>query len=433
MKYKSRLLHAAIFTAILAICYFLDEALGLGAGITLGVGAVIAGPRTSANTTSTNKAIDMDPQMKYIQDYQTPINQFYIMDKAASRPTKESRSKFRWHEKSALARTNTLSAGLTGGAATESTVALGTSTLLKFGDTFLVVSTGEVLRVTSTGNTTTVNVANTQSGNITAVGAGAAIIILNSAVKEDYARTETISNNAEEKIGYCQIGLDGVQMSGREDAEEKYTDGESFKDLVNEKLREITKYEERKWLYNAEARDDSSANITYSAGFRRVTTNVKTWAGSLDETEILDMLEMVFAQQDTNELFAYGGGSYMRGLDAFLKDRFTYNTDDYIKVYGGLSKTGGSPKLLKFLSPWGMVNYCWNPMLSGDVYSNSCLYLNRSKTKLRYMKNDSNGSRKFRIEPDVQDNGTGLVFDQLMWDTGLDTGPEIYHGWHHKS
>lgn len=428
---KTKLLQAGIFTAILVACYMVDSALGLSAGLVLG--AVVAGARTSANTTSTNKAIDVDPQMKYIQDYQTPINQFFIMNNAASRPTKESRGKFRWHEKSPLARTNTLSAGLTGGAATENTVGLGTTTLLKFGDTFLVVSTGQVLRVTSTGNTTSVNVANTQSGNITAVGAGAAIIILNSAVKEDYARTEVLSNNADEKTGYCQIGLDGVNMSGREDAEAKYTSGESFEDLVNEKLVEISKYEERKWLYNAEARDDTSNNITYSAGFRRVTTNVKYWTGSLDEVEVLDMLEQVFAKQNTTELFAYAGGSYMRGLDAFLKDRFTYNTDDYIKTYGGLSKQGGSPKLLKFLSPWGMVNYCWNPMLEGDVYSNSALYLNRKVTKLRYMKNDSNGSRKFRIEPDVQDNGTGTVFDQMMWDTGLETGPEIYHGWHHKS
>jgi hypothetical protein len=102
-------------------------------------------------------------------------------------------------------------------------------------------------------------------------------------------------------------------------------------------------------------------------------------------------------------------------------------------MYGGLSKTGGTPKLLKYLSPWGMVYFCWNPMLEGDTYTNSCLVINRKVTKMRYMKNDSNGSRKFRIEPDVQDNGTGLVFDQMMWDTGLETGPEIYHAWHHKS
>jgi hypothetical protein len=210
------------------------------------------------------------------------------MDKAASKPTKESRGRFRWHEKSPLARTNTLSAGLAGGAATEATVALGTSTTLKFGDTFLVQSTGQILRVTSTGSTTTVDVANTASGNITAVGAGAAILVLNQAVKEDYARTETRSNTADQKDGYCQIGLDGVQMSGREDAEAKYTEGEDFKGLVNEKLVEISKYEERKWIYNAEARDDISANITYSAGFRRVTTNVKYYAGSLDETELDD-------------------------------------------------------------------------------------------------------------------------------------------------
>ena len=397
--------------------------------------AIIAGTRTSANTTSTNKAIDMDKQMVYLQDYQTPITQFFVMDKSASAPTKESRSRFRWHQKTPLARTFTLTAGLTGGAATESSVAVGTSTICKFGDTILIESTGDMLIVTNTTATTTINVRLVaSSGTITAASAGATARIINSAAKEDYARTEVRSNNATEVSGYCQIGLDGVQMSGREDAEEKYTNGESFQDLVNEKIVEISKYEERKWIYNGAAYDDSSNNITYSAGFRgAVTTNVKYYTSTLDEVELDDMLEQVFAQQDTTELFAYCGSSYIRDVDKIIKDRFVYNTEDYVKAFGGLSKQGGNPNLLKYMSPWGMVYLIWNPMLEGDVYSHSALFLNRKHIKLRYMKNDSNGSRKFRIEPDVQDPGTGVVFDQAMWDTGLQWGHEQYHGWHHQS
>lgn len=395
--------------------------------------ANLAGARTSANTTSTNKAVDIDPVMTYVQDYMTPIQQYFIMSKSGSQPTKQSRSAFSWHTKTPLSRTNTLTAGLSGGSTTESSVALGTSTNLKFGDTFLVESSGEMLQVTSTGNTTTVNVRKVGAGNITAVSAGATVRIINNAVKEDYARTETISNNATLVTGYCQIGLDGVQMSGREDAEDKYTSGESFSDLMKEKNTEISKYEERKWIYNGASYDDSSANITHSAGFRGViTSNVKYYSGALDKVELDDMLEQLFAQQNTNELFGYAGTKYIRDLDKIMKDehQYTVSNGDIIKSYGGLSKSAGSADILKYKSPWGTVNFMWNPMLEGDTYSKAALILNRTQVKMRYMKNDSVGSRKYRVEPDVQDNGSGVIFDQIMWDTGLQWGYEAYHGWH---
>lgn len=391
----------------------------------------VLGARTTQNTFTSNNAIDIDPQLKYIQEYQTPITQWMIMDKAASKSVKESRSKFRWNEKTPLSRQSTLTAGLTGGSATESGVAVGDYTLFRHGDTCFIESTGDMLVVTNDVTSNSINFKAVGGGNITTASAGAVIRIINSAKTEVYTRQKSLTNNPTQSTGFCQIGLDAVEISGREDAADKYTDGEDFEGLIDEKLVELSKYEERKWLYNSAAYDDTAANITYSAGFRgTVLTNVKYFTGAVDETEIGDALQQVFAKQDTHSLMAYAGATYMRQIDTFLKETFTYNTDDVIKVYGGLAKKAGSPKLLKWMSPWGEVTFCWNPMLEGDVYSKACLFLNRKYVKMRYMKNDSKGSRKFRIEPNVQDNGGGSFHDQMMWDTGLEVGPEVYHGWH---
>jgi len=398
--------------------------------------AIVTGARTSANTTSTNQAVDIDPILKYIQEYQTPLHQFYMMNKVASKGVKNKKSKFEWHEKSPLTRTTTTTKAITGGATTETGLTI-SELVFRFGDTLLVESTGDVLQVTNVPTTTTINVRKVGTGNITAAASGIVILNLSPAVKEDYARTTAMTNNMDNKSGYCQIGLDMISMSGREDAGDSYTNGETMSDLLKEKTVEIAKYEERKFLFNGAAYLDETNNISYSAGFRgSVTTNVKYWAGTLDETEIEDILEQVLAKNDGSEVIGYMGNNYAKQLGSLMKDRFTYNTNDYIRAYGGLAKNPGSNRLLKYMSSWGEVMFVWNPMLAvtgGDVYTNSCLFLSRSKTKLRYMENDFYGSRKYRIEPDVQDNGTGAKSDQIMWDTGLEVGPEVYHGWHLKS
>lgn len=390
--------------------------------------SIIIGARTSSNTTSTNQAVDVDKRMRYIQDYQTPITQFFLMNKTGSMPVKNKRSKFEWHQKTPLQRTNVIS--LSGGSATEASIALATANTFRFGDTLLVESTGDMLIVTTAAPTTTIDVRKIGAGVITAVTSGT-VRIISPAVKDDYARTTALTNNATNVYGYCQIGLDMISMSGREDAGEAYTDGEDFKGLFDEKATEITKYEERKFIYNGAAYDDSTNNITYSAGFRGVvTTNVKYITGELDETELLDILEQVMSKNDGGEVVGYAGSTYVRGLNKICKDAFQHQTQDYVRVYGGISKKGGNPRVLEYLSPWGAISFAWNPMFEGDFYANSCLFLNRKHPKLRFMKNDSRGSRKYRVEPDVEDPGTGVKSDQIMWDTGLDVGCETYHGWH---
>lgn len=398
---------------------------------------IVVGVRTSANTTSTNQAIDMDSVMKYIQDYQTPIQQFYIMNKDASKEVINKKSKFEWHEKTVLGRSFTLAAAVTGGSTTDTiTQASADGTLMRYSDVLFVESTGDMLIVTQANPiTTSATVRKVGSGNITAIADGATIRIIVPAFTENYTRQPSLSNNADNKYGYCQIGLDAIAMSGREDAGEAYTDGESFSDLSMEKANLIKIYEERKFLYSGTAYLDSTNNITYSAGARGViTTNIGYWNGELDEAEIEDQLELVMSKNDGGEVVGYCGSKYIKGLNKIFKDRFTYNTNDIISVYGGITKKSKSdPAMVKYFSPWGLVTYVWEPMLEGDVYSNACLYLNKNHHRMRYMKNDKRGSRKYRVEPNVQDPGTGNFHDQWMWDTGVEIREEVMHGWHLKA
>jgi len=402
------------------------------------MGNIVTGTRTSKLSTPTNQAQDMDRVMHYVQDYQTPIQQFYVFNKDASKPVTNKRSKFEWHEKTAIARTFLIDA-LVGAGGTTGTFTLATadSGLLRMGDTLFVESTGQIFIVTGSSDPTvsaTVRLV-ASTGTILAIAASAVIRIINSAKKEDYARQGALTKNADPKYGYCQIGLDAVAMSGREDAGEAMTDGESFTDLMLEKSNEIAKYEERKYLYNGVPWDDTTNNITYSGGARgMITTNVGYYDGDVDESELEDQLELIMAKNDGGEVIGYCGAKYAKGLNKFLKEAYQYNTNDIISVYGGITKKGTSdPTVLKYLSLWGAVKFVLDPMLEGDVYGNACLFLNKKHHRLRYMKNDSRGgTRKYRVEPNVQDPGTGVIQDQIMWDTGLEINEEVMHGWHLK-
>ena len=394
--------------------------------------AIVVGARTSANTTATNQAIDMDKVMGYIQDYQTPVNQFFIMNKSASKSVINKKGKFEWHEKSPLARSFVLAAALTGGGTTGTiTLAAGDSGILRLGDTIFFDTTGDMVIVYGSADpTTSATVRKIGTGNITTVASGSTARIISPAKTESYTRQTAVTNNADNKYGYLQIGLDSISMSGREDAGDSYTDGESFSDLVKEKMEEIKKYDERKFLYNGAAYLDTSNNIGYSAGAKGViTSNVDYMTGDVDFDEIDGILEKVFAKNDGGQIVGYGGTKFMGKLSKILGEKFAYNTNDIIKVFGGLAKQGNNPELLKYATPWGTVYFVWNPMLEGDIYGNSCLFLNQKHISLRYMKNDSKGSRKWRVEPDVQDLGSGYKQDQMMWDNGYQIKEEIKHGW----
>lgn len=398
---------------------------------------IVVGVRTSANTTSTNQAQDMDRVMHYIQDYQTPIHQFYLFNKDASKEVVNKKSKFEWHEKTVLGRSFALAGAVTGGGTTDTiTQSSADGALLRTDDIVFIESTGDMLHITQANPiTTSATVRKVGAGNITPIASGATVRIIVPAKTENYSRQPALTNNADAKYGYCQIGLDAIAMSGREDAGDAMTDGESFSDLSIEKAQQIKIYEERKFLYNGTAYLDSTNNITYSAGARGViTTNVGYWNGELDEAEIEDQLELVFAKNDGGEIIGYAGSKYIKGLNKILKDRFTYNTNDIISVYGGITKSSASnPTMLTYFTPWGKVMYVWEPMLEGDVYANACLYLNKKHHRMRYMKNDKKGSRKYRVEPNVQDPGTGNFHDQWMWDTGVEIREEVMHGWHLKA
>ena len=87
-------------------------------------------------------------------------------------------------------------------------------------------------------------------------------------------------------------------------------------------------------------------------------------------------------------MFGYCGGKYVKSLNKLMKQTHNYNVDAnmLINAYGGLTTKGkGSPQVLAYTSPFGTVKFIYNPMIEGEVYSNSCLFLNWDYVSMKYV------------------------------------------------
>lgn len=419
---------------------------GIGTfGLLFGGGAValsaaVLGVRTTANTESTIKVRNVDNLMPYIWRNQYPITQFFLAKDMRQEMTDGNDSAFEHFEKDQRSSTTTIAAGITGGANTESVVV--TTAIFRVNDTVIIDSTGDICDLASVAGTT-VGLRKVGGGNITAGVAGCNIRRLSSAFSDNYSKQTAYSNNAEGKIGYCQIMLEAIQMTGREQAAKKFGGNEDWDVIFEETAANLMYDQDQAWLMNGAAVKETLADgvRTHSAGLRGgITTNVNEYAGTLDMDEVDDHLETFMVRGVkgyANEWIAWCGNKYMRQLNKALKKERNWEQSEsdkkeaIIKIYGGLHKNGANPEIFKYNAEFGTVYFMWNPNLV-DKWSYNAVYIHPQCLKMRFMNKDKNGPRKYRVEENVQDNGGGNRHDQIITDTGLHIKTEKLMAWHNK-
>jgi len=427
-----------LLIVILAVSGF--SFIGMLAG-NLILGAAIIGTRTTANTSSDIHVRNVENIMPYIWRNQSPITQFFITKDIRQEMTDGKDSAFEHFEKDQRANSATLTTGLTGGANTEATVAV-SEDIFRINDTVIVDSTSDFLDVTAIA-TGTINLRRVGGGNITAASSLSSIRRLAPSFSDKFVKQESYSNTPDGKTGYCQIMLEALDMTGREQAAKKYGGNEDWDVLFEETGANMMYDQDQAWLYNdAAIKETLSDGVrTKSAGFRgSVTSNVNEWSGALDMDEVDDMLEMFMirgVKGYSNEWIGWAGTKYVRALNKALKAERNWQQSDsdkkeaIIRIYGGLHKGGANPEIFKYNAPFGTVYYMWNPNMV-DKWSNSCLYTHPQCIKMRYMDKDKNGPRKYRVEENVQTPGAGNKHDQILSDVGLHIKTEKLMGWHNK-
>lgn len=409
----------------------------IGGGLTM---AAVLGTRTTANTNSDIHVRDVEDMMPYIWRTQAPITQFFVAKDLRQEETTGKDSAFEHFEKDQRTGSTTIAAGITGGSNTETVVA--GEAIFRVNDTVIIDSTGDVCDLASV-STTTIGLRKVGGGNISAAVAGCSIRRLSSAFSDNYTKQTAYSNNAEGKTGYCQIMLEAMQMTGREQAAKTYGNNDGWDSIVEETLANLQYDQDQSWLMNGAAVKETLSDgvRTQSVGLRGgITTNVNEYSGTLDMDEVDDHLETFMIRGIkgyANEWICWAGTKYMRQLNKALKQERNWEQSEsdkkeaIIKVYGGLHKGGANPEIFKYNAEFGTVYYMWNPNLV-DKWSYSAVYTHPQCIKMRYMGKDKDGPRKYRVEENVQTPGGGSKHDQVITDTGLHIKTEKLMAWHNK-
>ncbi len=399
--------------------------------MSIGTQTIVSGARTNYGVTAaTLKVRDVEDKINLLDPYLAPIDDFFATNKLANQVTTGEYSKFEWFEDAFLPDVTTLSAGITGGSTTESTVTTAADIFLD-NDTVLIEETDELLLVT-TANTGSVDLKHVGSGNITAAAAGGRIQRLVPAFTETGTKQSSMTVLAVAKYGYCQIIKKGLSMSGRQMAAKQYG-GDDWSYQWIKAAREIKEALERTFLYNDDGYVDTSNGRSYSAGFLSLTTNCIEYAGTLNKVKWDSGLQQIFENGKASVLNAYAGGDALSAISAFASQPFTYSqtgSSMNITRAGIVNATEkGRPKLLEYVHPMGIVNVYWNPQLKGSKYSGYILIMNPENVKKRFMAPDKKGPRKYRVEMGIETPGADQYDAQYLFDQGLQIKLEESHGW----
>lgn len=385
--------------------------------------SALIGRRTSVNTLAANQKPSIDSTLKTLMPYQTPIMQYLFFSGKNSKPVTNATGKFSWMEDVLFPHYTTLKTNVTAGIMTPKELVLNSTTctdfsIFKLYDIVFLDETGQQALVTARDATSTtlqcIDMA-TDLTNLTSAAA-AQLRIIGSANPEVSVLPTAMSTVEAEKYNYLTKFEELVSSSGRDQAAEHYTDGVSHAEQVKKKMIEMKAQFERNFIYSKVCGSVTvgTGKVSYGKGiFGLVTTNVSASYTTITKALFDAHLKACFAKGSNKRQF-HAGSDLFTALQATFEGKQTAMTSK-LTEYG--------TRVINYMHSLGEVEITWNPMLEGK-YSTYGLTIDPSKFTPRHMANDQKGSRKFRIEANVEVKGTDGTDTKLLADIGLQVDNE---------
>jgi hypothetical protein len=374
---------------------------------------VISGVRTQDNgVLAANQRPDIDTTLKVLEPYQTPFLQFLFFSNKQSKPVVNKQGKFTWFEDEYQPYQSTVKAAVTASTTLTLTSSNFTDlTIFKLYDTVYMEDTDEMGYIT-TASTTVVITAMDGTTSLTSLATvGSYIKIIGSSNIENNSTPTFLSTQEVEKYSYCQIFEEGVGNTGRDQAGEAYTDGKTHAELVQKKMKEMKFQYERAFIYNLTAgtQGTGGSKRTWTIGLLgRLTTN-KSGYDTLDETFWDNYFVNVFAK-GTGKKAHYCGSNQYQAIQNIIKNKLGVMPNSFVTKYG--------VRVVEYEHGMGTIKIVWDPVLDGK-FVNWGITIDEGNVKGRHMGNDDKGSRKFRIEANVQTPGTDRKETKLLADIGV--------------
>lgn len=377
---------------------------------------------------STNVKRDIDRMMQIIEPYQTPLLSWLFLQSKNQQVVTSRYAKYEWYEKEFLPHLEPLVASVTesSGLTFTKTTHLASIDQFNVNDIVLFEENDEMGYVESVNATTLVIQHIDGSSTLSSLSeVGANLRILGKRVFEYHGRLEARTVKEVQKYNYLNEFVAYITTSGRYEAGMGETDGTTHEDLVEQRFRELKKEIEHYLWFSTSSGYFGSGNerTTWGEGVEGVlTTNVNSYAGSLDETTFRNHIKAVLAL-GSNRKIHFAGTEQMDDIEIFMNEKYSLQQNP--KELSQFEEFGLVAKTYRMFS--GIVSFVWNPMFDGK-FVNYGYTLDIEQVKLRFMANDKKGSRKGRVRPNTQDNDKNGTETEILFDLGLQLMKEPYHG-----
>lgn len=383
---------------------------------------VVSTVRSSATALAANTKPDIDSVLRLIKPYQTPLMQWLFFSNKQSKVVLNKNSKFSWFEDEYLPHQTTVTAAVnltstyylnltSSNCADVSFFKLYDLVYIEANDELAFVST-----VTSPTDITLTKVHATIPTALTAIAAGdigSYVKIVGSWNLENNEKTTSLTTQEVEVYNYCTIFNEGIGSTGRDQAGENYTDGKTHDEEVMKKMEEMKLMYERNFLFSNVAATTGTTTATKKTigkglkGF--FTSNAVSYAGPISEVALDNFFSQVFAKGSQNRTFVVGNNLF-NGIAKIAKDKQGSFPSVIDSSYGGRVNT--------YIHGMGDVKIVRNSLMDGK-FANAGFIYQEDQIIPRHMGNDKKGSRKFRIEANVETPGADRTETKLLADIGL--------------
>lgn len=399
---------------------------------------IISTVRSSAvGVLAANQKPDIDTVLRVLKPYQTPLMQWLFFSNKQSKVVLNKNSKFSWFEDEYLPHQTTILAAITLTSTYYLTLTTTTNAtavdFFKLYDLVYIEYTDELAFVSTVTSTTEIiltKVHATIPTALTALDAGAIgsyVKIVGSWNLENNEKNTSLTTQEIEVFNYCTIFNEGIGTTGRDQAGQNYTDGKTHDEEVAKKMEEMKLQYERNFLFSNVAVTTGATTAlrkTTGKGLKGFfTTNAVSYSGAITQVALDAFFTKVFAKGDMQRTFVVGNGLF-NGIAKIATDKQGSFPSEISPTFGG--------KINNYVHGMGDVKIVRDAVMDGK-FTNSGFIFQEDQIIPRHMGNDKKGSRKFRIEANVETPGADRTETKLLADIGIQVTNQELGGYLYKS
>lgn len=363
----------------------------------------VNGVRDTNNILAAKMKIDMAEKIALLQPSAAPLTVF--LKRAQGKSLAATNPKFLWMEDDLGARWDAVNNGA-GYADNATSVVVDNGDYFSAGDLVKVPRTGEVFSVTSISTNTLTIV---RAFGVTAAAAlvdNDPVVIVGNA-NEEGSGTRTLKSTLETEVfNYTQIWKTPFGVTNTQDKSNMY----GGSDLSYQQMKKGVEHKvdmERSFLFGEKKLLTSGSHPKRATGglLSYLSQNNYDAGGALTKSE--------FDQNISELAFRYGSSEKLMLCSARMLSVVNSWGDAKLQLEQGETTFGLS--ITKYVTPFGVLNLVYNPLLEGAVYGGYGLILDVENIKYRPLQ-----GRDTKLETNIQANDEDQRKDQYLTEAGLE-------------